>query len=280
MIEARLLRSTRSPTGNTAHTFWLKYPRYIHSQLMTHRVFSRNTCSSRAIPVERLCGMVEAEPVEVRFAANQRGMVPGDPLEEMKAQEADQVWRDARGAAVAAARRLGELGVHKQWANRVLEPYAHVETLLTGTDFLGFFGLRCHADAQEEIQVLAGRMRALVEGEPILHHDTAHLPLGGGITAYERIVSCVQACARVSYLRGGMEGGGDELFWRLLFPEDGPPHASPFEHVLFPCEGRHGNLSGFISLRTVLDGALAMMRGASREEKMGAVLRLVEGVRL
>ena len=51
---ARILLDSLSPSGARLTTMEVRYPRFIHSEMMTHRVFSRNAASSRAIPIKKM----------------------------------------------------------------------------------------------------------------------------------------------------------------------------------------------------------------------------------
>lgn len=122
------------------------YPRIIHSEVMTHRTFSRNAASSRAIPVEKNIERVLADPFVLEtFHKNQKGMQGGEALDETSQQAAQEIWHDAREAAVYSARELAKLGTHKHLANRLLEPHSWITTVITATEWDNFFALRCAA---------------------------------------------------------------------------------------------------------------------------------------
>lgn len=137
-------------------TFELTYPRYIHSEFMTHRMFSRNASSSRAIPVSKVIQQVASNPViPPKVYMNKAGMV-GD----VEADTTDTVafynlWLDAATNAVKTAKGMEELGIHKQHINRILEPFQFIHVIVTATEWSNFFRLRLAPDAQPEMQELA-----------------------------------------------------------------------------------------------------------------------------
>lgn len=137
-------------------TFELTYPRYIHSEFMTHRMFSRNASSSRAIPVSKVLQQVASNPViPPKVYMNKAGMV-GD----VEADATDTVafynlWLDAATNAVKTANEMEKIGIHKQHINRILEPFQFIHVIVTATEWSNFFRLRLAHDAQPEMQELA-----------------------------------------------------------------------------------------------------------------------------
>jgi hypothetical protein len=234
-------------------TMELKYPRFIHAEFMTHRMFSRNASSSRAIPVERMIQDILEDPaMPIHWGRNQKGMQAREELDDPSTAKA--IWLRAAGDAANAAKYMSQEGVHKQVVNRLLEPFAHIKVICTATDWENFFDLRLHPDAQPEINELALKMKiALDASEPhyVINGDW-HLPYIGyededkclGILRDLKLISASR-CARVSYDRSG---GGGELASKLL--QDG--HLSPFEHIATPAEGRHANFNGWKSFRQEL----------------------------
>lgn len=158
MITAKIIADSK--VGDTRlTTMVLRYPRFIHSEFMTHRVFSRNASSSRAIPVQKLIEQVEKDPaMPVWWGKNQSGMQAREQLEPDKLEKALTYWHAARYAAVNHARMLSSIGVHKQLVNRILEPWQYIEVVVTSTDWANFYALRNHPDAQPEMQALAKAM--------------------------------------------------------------------------------------------------------------------------
>lgn len=129
--------------GNRITTFILTYPRIVHSELMTHRVFSRNAASSRAIPVKKMIGFVRNNmftPLAVQKA--HKGMQGSDYFEGVELEQAIQLWIESAELALQQAEKMEKLGITKQLINRILEPYQYYQVLVTGTEFENFFELR------------------------------------------------------------------------------------------------------------------------------------------
>jgi thymidylate synthase ThyX len=273
MIEAKIVADSLAPSGVRLTTFVLTYPRFIHSEFMTHRVFSRNASSSRAIPVKKSIQMVIDNPViPLAFTKNKAGMQGGDALDGEAYDKAVSAWLEGRDRAVEVANKLADLEVHKQYANRVLEPYAHITVVCTATDWDNFFTLRCHEAAQPEIHALADKMYdAYYSTIPVSRPaGNWHLPFISkedwdeqAMNGYpenrtqEMIKRSVAKCARVSYLNhDGTKADAQqdfELYDRLL--GSSPLHASPAEHQAMATGDpnvRSGNLRGWIQYRKTL----------------------------
>lgn len=206
-FECRIECDSISPSGKRLTTFVVTYNRTIHSEILTHRMLSRCSASSRAIPVEKMIQRVEEDPfVPLYFGKNQKGMQDGGALGGIESSAARLEWLLACGDAVGHARRLAELGLHKQLANRVIEPWMWITVVVTATDWANFFALRCNPAAEPHFQHIANMMRdAMNASTPIfVDHGEWHLPF---VTESERrtfsmdwrMVS-VGRVARVSYL--------------------------------------------------------------------------------
>lgn len=274
MISAKIVTDSISTSGIRLTTFVLTYPRFIHAELMTHRVFSRNASSSRAIPVKKQIQMVIDNPViPLAFTKNKAGMQGGEALTGDQEAAAVSAWLEGRDRAVETANKLADLEVHKQYANRVLEPWAHISVVLTATDFDNWFALRCHSAAQPEINHLAMLMW---EDYSLATPDFRspgewHLPFITTKEWHETWEECtkinevqdilvkrsVARCARVSYLNhDGSKTTADqdmELYNRLLGGD--PIHASPAEHQAMAVGDpsvRSGNFRGWVQFRKTL----------------------------
>lgn len=254
--------------GKRLTTLQLRYPRFIHSEFMTHRVFSRNASSSRAIPVSKILAGLEADPVvPIDFGRNGKGMQAHGSLDEDTQAKAREIWLEGMRHAVETARKLAELGVHKQHANRVTEPYSWINVVVTSTKFQNFYELRDSRHAQPEIvklaqdirkAIAASRPRTLGEGDWHLPYVTSEeiksLPSGHCLKA------SVARCARVSYaLHDGTatDLSKDSALYDDLFYQR---HFSPFEHQATPdlwFRGMGGNLgSGWTQYRKTLPNEL------------------------
>lgn len=285
---AKILADSVSPAGVRLTTFEVTFPRIVLAEFNTHRMFSRNSASSRAVPVKKMIERVEADPfVPDEFGKNKRGMQSEESLDDEANHRARECWDDARRFAVARARELAEIGVHKQFANRLLEPFLWHTCIVSSTEWSNFFHLRCHKDAHPAIRKPAEIMRDLYQGDDPERIDYGewHLPLIGpedydlafekGLTGGDSQallmlmvkVSCAR-CARVSYLTH--DGVRDlekdlELHDRLL--KSG--HMSPFEHAAKPMEDSTtegpfafwGNFRGWTQYRKLIHGEADMLGG-------------------
>ena len=261
--EAKVLLDSLSPGGVPLTTMEVTFPRFILPEFNTHRAFSRNSASSRAIPVKKLIDRVARDPfIPDYFGANQAGMQAPQELTGWRRWAARAGWVLASKVAVGLAKFFNWLGLHKQLANRVLEPFAWHTVIVTSTEWSNFFALRAHPDAQPEIQKLARLMlEAYNASEPQqLDYGDWHLPLvpdfeelfveeGFSIEDIKKISA--GRCARVSYLTHDQERAPEkdiELCERLI----AAGHMSPMEHVAQPHpddERFFGNFRGWKQMR-------------------------------
>ncbi len=217
-------------------------------ELMTHRVFSRNAMSSRAVPISKMIEQVRANPaMPIHWGKNQAGMQASEEME--YPQEAKFTWMIAAESASEDAEYLSKIGLHKQVVNRILEPFQRMKTIVTATEYSNFFELRCHKDAQPEIKVLAELMRdCMEESEPqLLKAGEWHIPYiqsqrcsDTGILYYyldenteidlqDALKVSSSCCAQVSYrLLDNSLYKALMIYDKLI--ESKPIHASPFEH--------------------------------------------------
>lgn len=272
MIEAKVIADSINVYGDRITTFQLMYPRFIHSEVMTHRVFSRNASSSRAIPIKKVIDDLRENPaMPIYWGRNQPGMQAKEEISNIEGAKA--LWIAAMESAISHAQVMSDMGVHKQTVNRMLEPFHHMRVILTATEFSNFFELRIHEDAQPEIHELAKCMKVAMDASvpKELKQGEWHLPYiseaekNDGffkIEANKNMLQKISAarCCRVSYLKhdGSMPNIDDDLalFQRLAGAV--PLHASPLEHQATPdtfgntkymnCE-YHGNLHGWIQYR-------------------------------
>ena len=171
--------SISAHTKQRITTLELEYPRFIHAELMTHRVFSRNSSSSRAIPIQTMINHIKATTaMPIHWGKNQSGMQAKTEVEGSVKQTAMQIWLQARDDAISHAQRLAANGLHKQIVNRILEPFQMMKVVVTATSFDNWFNLRLHPDAQPEIHKLAKQIYdALAVSEPMkLSYGEWHLP--------------------------------------------------------------------------------------------------------
>lgn len=279
-IKANIICDSVGPNGVRLTTFVLSYPRFIHSEFMTHRVFSRNSSSSRALPFKRQLQMIKEDmAMPIEFKENIPGMQAGASLGSFKQLLARFVWRVAGHTSLVFARILAHLNVHKQYVNRIIEPYSHITVVCTATEWNNFFALRYHKDAQPEICELAKQMWEVYKSNKPKHlvEGTWHLPfvteeeLKEHLTISGRpfndirhlafwlplIKRSVARSARVSYLNhDGSETSPDKdekLYDRLV----SSGHMSPTEHQAKALSKNltnsfSGNIKGWEQFRKVI----------------------------
>ena len=142
-INAKIVADSIDPRGNRITTFVLTYPRIIHAEMMTHRVFSRNAASSRAIPFNKMVESVQNDPfVPIAWQKDHKGMQGTEYLVDRKHENAVYEWLKARDFAVKQANIMNSDGVTKQLCNRLLEPYQWYTCLVTTTELENFYKLR------------------------------------------------------------------------------------------------------------------------------------------
>lgn len=217
----------------------MTYPRIIHSEHLRHRMFSFNAASSRAIPVEKFIKQVQDDPfIPIHWGAAQKGMQAYDVLSPENAAVCEMDWLLCRDESVSRVRSMLHHGLHKQIANRLLEPWMWTTVICSGTSgaWNNFFALRCHPEAEPHIQKLAYMARDCMKASwpKLLEVGDWHLPLTGFpgdeiLSKDELIKVSAGRCARVSYLTA--EGTRDvsqdiALHDRLVASK----HFSPTEH--------------------------------------------------
>lgn len=239
-ITATVIKDSYNTSGTRLTTFELEYPRFVHSELMTHRMLSKNCASSRAIPIQRINELVYSDPaMPVWWGQNQAGMSAKEELTGSKLDAAQTMWVFGSKMAVELSKQLHMIGLHKQITNRVTEPWQTMKTVISGTEWANFLWLRDHEDAQPEIAELARKMSVefnnstpllLTPGQwhlPYVDDENIDVELGKKISA-----SC---CAQVSYRRldDSLEKALD-IYDKLIGMSR--KHASPFEHQATPMD--------------------------------------------
>lgn len=295
-IRAEIIADSISTAGIRLTTMQLRYPRFIHAEFMTHRAFSRNASSSRAIPVAKLIEDVQRDPAApIYWGKNQPGMQAREehsslvdvPMEDVEFDDggghmaraigyelmsSTDAWLEAKDRAIEMAEAFSKAGYHKQIVNRLLEPFAHINVVVTATEWDNFYHLRSHPDAQPEIQVLSDQMKTVqfCSTPKLLQPGEWHTPY---VESYEHLepdvakqVSAAR-CARVSYLTHDGKppdvARDLELFYSLVGSQ--PLHASPCEHQATPDEPiihprrdwadreLHGNFNGWVQHRKIVE---------------------------
>ena len=254
-------------------TFELTYPRYIHSEFMTHRVFSRNASSSRAIPVKRMIEQVrENTVIPPKVFMNQKGMVGETEADPVTTTAFHVLWEEAAENACKTAEMMERLGIHKQHVNRILEPFQFIKVIVTATDWCNFFALRLAPDAQPEIRELASAIydemnRYRNKDVGVLELDKEHIVVSLpyitdedikeiGKEEYHLLMKISAArCARVSYNNHDGSKPDIEKDLKLYGHLYDSKHMSPMEHACIRDEDhrKNANLTGWKSLRYLIE---------------------------
>lgn len=263
---AKVIQDSISPTGDRLTTMEVTLHRFVLAEFNTHRVFSRNSASSRAIPVEKMLARVTDDPaIPLFWPAEQKGMQGGEQLETNARFAAYEVWDRARLSAIESATLLTRIGLHKSVVNRLLEPFLPHNIIVSSTEWVNFFAQRCNPAAQPEMRAAAEQMRgAYLESIPTkLDYGQWHTPYISAEEAAELSHDALKVsaarCARVSYLTHDGRRDPQEdlaLFNRLATAR--PGHWSPLEHVATPARPGFprppGNFLGWHQLRHAFDG--------------------------
>lgn len=165
MYKCEILADSLSPQGHRLTTFKITYPRIIHAEMLRHRMLSRNTASSRAIPFKKMVKDVEENPfIPIAWQKDHKGMQGTEYItDKYNLKTCIEDWLEARDNAIKSAIDLSKGfnkkdeegnwittdpeefvdGVTKQLCNRLLEPFVWTTELITGTEWENFFDLRC-----------------------------------------------------------------------------------------------------------------------------------------
>lgn len=263
-LSVDILADSVSPNDIRLTTFQMTLPRIVLAELNTHRTLSRNSASSRAIPVSKMLEMVHEHPyVPEHWGQNQSGMQAGEALSHEQVKQAREVWLAARDQAAMCAQALLNIGLHKQLTNRLLEPFMWHTVIITATELSNFLNLRDNPAAHPDIHAGAHMLRVHLDASSpkLLSRDQWHLPL---VPDFDQLTEkysldevrriSIARCARVSYLtHDGVRAPEKdlELHDRLL----SAGHMSPFEHVARPMSETEWGLSRmFEILMTSEDG--------------------------
>lgn len=264
-IKAEVIADSTDGRGNRITSLILTYPRIIHGEFMTHRVFSKNSSSSRAVPFKKMLEDVKKDPfIPIAFQKSHKGMQGTENLSGKRLKMARMAWIFASKVAILTSNLLNKITVTKQLCNRILEPFAWHRVLMTATEFDNFFTLRDHEDAEIHIRELAIQMqKAILESNPTnLKAGEWHQPFGDDT---DDIRVSTARCARTSYNNFNGQSSSIEndikLHNKLLISK--PMHASPSEHCAMMMtddeynnkfhNGFCKNFKGFIQYRYFLE---------------------------
>lgn len=254
MISAKILADSVSEQGHRMTTMEIEYPRFILAELNTHRMLSKNSASSRAIPAKTMREHLRNQPASpVHWGKNQPGMQASEELVTNNLADAKFVWKRALEDALHWHSVLSDrLGLHKQVANRITEPWMTMKTVISGTEWRNFWWLRAHPDAQPEIHELAVQMQTAYDSSTpqLLYPGEWHVPYvntarssdgslvyhdanSQAITAEQARIISASCCAQVSYRKNDdtLEKA-QKIFDQLINSQ--PCHASPVEHQATP----------------------------------------------
>lgn len=252
-IDVQVIASSVNENGTKIITFELDYPRYIHSEVMTHRVFSRNAQSSRAVPVSVTQQVNQDFVRPIVYGANMPGMSSKESLMGYTLAQVSGLWEAEAKHAFEVSKELSALGLHKQWANRITEPFSKIKVVLTTTEKENFYWLRDDEDAaQPEIVELCQRMQEADSAVTpvLLRKGMWHMPYlqqsfgkdqdgveqqvftdanGKVLSIKDALKVSASCCAQVSYRRLDDSLEKALNIYSKLF--SGPkPHLSPTEH--------------------------------------------------
>lgn len=277
-ITAKIIADSISEDNNRLTTFELRYPLMIHAEVMTHRIFSRNASSARAIPTKLLLeDIVRDTAMPLRWGLNGAGMQDHGEMSPEGQERMRSLWTQARDNAIATVNEMlaGEEKPHKQTVNRILAPFMHINVVLTSCNFSNFFALRRHKDADPTVYGLADAMWTEYKASyPVFKkYKDWHLPyitqeeLDTSDDIWDLLKVSTARCARVSYkTRDSNKLSVFEedlkLYERLVGTH--PLHASPAEHQAYAdqydigidewlSKRAHGNFTGWVQHRKLLE---------------------------
>jgi thymidylate synthase ThyX len=238
--KVEIIKDSVGPNNVRLTTFLVEYPRIVHGEVMTHRVFSRNASSSRAIPALTSINRIKAAPfIPIEFQKPHKGMQGDEVLTGEEKRNAIMQWKMAcqLNTTLAGSWAHDELFT-KQLINRITEPYSFIKVVITATEWSNFFMLRDHPAAEIHIQDLAKNMsqKYNMNIPDVLKENEWHLPfIGEDDLKNNSIDDCIKIsvarCARTSYFDnyGKQDKAADlELYDRLT--ANNPKHLSPTEH--------------------------------------------------
>ena len=268
-ISARIVAHSKSAYSGTEVVTWeYEAPKCILAELNTHRMFSRNAQSSRAVPVKKVIEQIRNNPVTpIHWGSNQAGMVAGEEIEERiemwEGRDAcsytlnrGDAWYHTACLSADAMEAFDKAGYHKQIVNRIGEAFTFVRGVITATEFDNFFHLRIHPAADPFIQELARCMyEAYKLSEPeVLYEGEWHVPYVETVRdeesrkylsppddmGYQFYISAGRAkqvsaagTAQVSFRKLDLSDETvDRVYSRLV--DDETPHASCVEHQATP----------------------------------------------
>lgn len=261
-ITAKVICDSVSPDGVRITTLEIEYPRFIHGEFMTHRTLSKNSSSSRAIPIQKMLDQIENNmAIPIYWGKNKSGMQAVEEVSKFDEAKSVLNWERSFNYTKERVLDMVDIGLHKQVPNRLTEPFQMMKVVVTGTDWENFFNLRIHPDAQPEICMLAYKIyKAMEESKPqMLLQGQYHLPYvdklldnDGCLLSYGTVINdsvygnmhkplsledaikiSASCCAQVSYRNTDMSLEKADKIFNMLIKSD-VLHASCFEHLATP----------------------------------------------
>jgi thymidylate synthase ThyX len=293
-FKAEVIADSKNEHGHRITTFVVTFPRFILAEFNTHRMFSRNSASSRAIPFKKMMKMVLDNPfVPIKFMKDHSGMQGNQYFEDPEDIEwLTKDWIKSSQIAVREAKRKHNYkeGLSKQICNRILEPFMWHTAIVTSTEWENFFALRSHGSAEIHIEKISDMMlSAYNTSVPVqLKAGEWHIPFGdkfedGRLMEFVpedidpkpyfndlKVKIATARCARVSYMNfEGKDDYGNDIKLHDSLSASG--HWSPFEHCAWAMSGNNlnyyqhtdvqenpfgwcGNYQGFIQYRKTFSG--------------------------
>lgn len=277
MIKAKVIADSIGPSDVRLTTFEFTYPRLMHAELMTYRVFSRNAASSRAIPVKKQLQRISKNMATPEaWGINKPGMQATEEATGLRRWLAKKLWNMCGRTVLVFSWFMMKLGIHKQVINRMAEPWSHITVIVTADEFglANFFAQRDHEDAQPEFRILARKAWVAynMSKPKQLKLNEWHLPYihdwdileitrhwypndkEKAIDALKKI--SVGRCARVSYLNhDGARHLNEDIRLHDKLVSGYPGHWSPLEHVAQATSlpAASGNIRGWKQYRKCFD---------------------------
>ena len=245
-VSVKVVADSLSPDGVRLTSLELVIHRFTLAEWNTHRKFSRNSASSRAIPVETMIQRVRADPAwPLVWPCEQPGMSGGAELRGMDLNDAEQLFHDVWSFTT---QRIGlylenhpdkATRLHKSLVNRLIEPFMWHTMLITSTEWENFYRQRCAPTAMPEFRIPAEMVRDAIEASDPVEMDWFewHTPYIGlnvddaVLEILDRLRVSVGRCARTSYLThdGQRDVAKDIQLYEDTLAKYG--HWSPLEHV-------------------------------------------------
>ena len=251
-------------TGDRITTVELLCPQPLWGEFLTHRLFSRNAGSGRAVPIKRFRETVLADPyVPASWKAAQKGMGATKDMSDDDQRLAKVIWSGLLSECASANERLERMGVCKKQANNAMRPFYMVPAVVTATEWRNFLKLRTNRETVEpDMYLMSVELERLMkESKPVeLRPGEWHLPYvtAGDMLRLEEEPSMISACrlsagrcAGVSFFRHGVDREPEDSIKLCRDTLESNGHWSPLEHpaMALPERVMVGNFVGWWQFR-------------------------------